>query len=420
MTTLPIREPRVRIVERLTGAPIGTPVSLSVKIDESWSPRVQGELTAPTQLLDQIAAPGGDVALGKLQGDYLVIELATRYGRGRPVSEYTKAKQISRAKLMELIRSKPAPWHPGEPISPLSAATALWGGKVSRVTADVAGSMARLTAALRQPGGAYDVPPTEHMTLRVRRRKETPNDLDGTVTISFAGEDVRLHDFRHTGTSAYVNYYTTLRALVNDVLGKVTAYSPDVWSVELGGTQDVPIATGQEWKPAQTAWEFLHPILESVGWQLYADPAGAYWLTPRETVVAPLELDAARDLIDFSIVRDRAEGYYDGAMIEYTDGDDANPAERWDIHAPLGAQRIAHETRPGKRLIPGAAQNLVERSHGRATPGTAKATVQLTLDAGQRVAARTPWGTEYATISALTHTYPDAETALDLRDINNE
>ncbi len=411
MTALPIRQVSARLVERITEAPIGKPIELSITIDEDWSPRIQGELTAPRKLLDELERPGGSTTLGKWQGDYLTIELEIKYGRGRPVSEYTAAMLQGRPQLMALIRSKPAPWHPGEPLQPLSYATTLWGGSVAAVTAAVGGSIAKLTAALRQPGGSYDIPPTERRLVRVRRRKETPTDLEGIVTITLAGEDVRLHDYRHTGTTAFVNLYTSLRQLITDVLGKISAVIFDVYSVQLLGGADVLIEAGQEWKPAQTAWEFLHPILASVGWQLYADTDGIYRLEPRTSMSAPHGLDADRDLIDFQAIRDRASAYFDAAMIEYTDGDPLTPAERWDIYADPGAQRIAHETRPGKRTIAGAAEKLVERSRGRTTPGNAQATVQLDLLPGQRPAWRTPWRTEHATIASLTHTFPAARLA---------
>lgn len=418
---LPIRQVSARVVERVYGGALGVPISLTITQDESWSPRVQGELTAPRRLLDQIERPNDSAALGKLQGDLLTIKLATRYGRQRTCADYTVVMLAGGAPaLLDAARTPPIPWHPGEPIMPLSAATARWGASVAAVTAECGGSIAAITRALRQPGGAYDVPPTELRTVRVRRRKETPTDLEGTVTITLAGEDVRLHDARNTATAAYVNYYTSLRALVTDVLGKVYEYSLDIDRPKLTPGATVAITTGQEWKPAASAWEFLHPILEAAGWQLYADLAGVYQLEARIATPAPHGLDASVDLIDFVPVRDRTDGYYTAAMVEYTDGNPAIPAERWDVYAPAGSHRVAHETRPGKRLSAGAAEQIVARARARATPGTAQSTVQLDLLPGHRLPIRTPWRTEQATISALTHTYPAAETRYELRDIPTE
>lgn len=422
MTALPIRQPDIEVVERIGGARLGVPISLTLTQDESWSPRVQGELTVPRRLLDEIAKPNGDVKLGELQGDTLTLNLITRYSRQRLCREYTLALLAGGfPALLALARTPLAPWHPGEPIRTLAAATARWGGSVAAVTAECGGSMAAITQALREPGGSYDTPPTETQTVRVRRRRETPEDLEGTVTITVASEDVRLHDARNTATAAYVNLtYTSLRALVTDVLGKVYQTSLDIDRPRLAPGADIAILTGQEWKPAQTAWEFLHPILEAAGWQLYADLDGTYRLDARLTTDAPHGLDADRDLIDFTAIRDRADGYFDAAMIEYTDGDPLIAAERWDVYAPSSARRVAHVTRPGKRLGIGAAEALVQRALARLTPGTAESTVQLDLKPGHRLAFRTPWRTEHATISALTHTYPDAVTRYELRDIPTE
>lgn len=418
---LPIRQATAQVVERIYGGVLGAPISLTITQDESWSPRVQGELTAPRRLLDEITRPNGDAKLGELQGDTLTIQLVTRYGRQRLCRDYTPVMLAGGAPaLLDYVRTPEAPWHPGEPILPLSAATALWGGSVAAVTADCGGSIAAITRALRQPGGSYNIPPTEHQLVRVRRRKETPDDLEGVVTITFVGEDVRLHDTLNTTPAAYVNYYTSLRSLVLDVLGKVYGGGFELDLPVLVRGQDVTIPTGQEWKPAQAPWEFLHPILEAVGWQLYADLEGRYHLEPRATTPAPHGLDADRDLIDFQAIRDRAEGYYDAAMVEYTDGNPAIPAERWDIAAHPGARRVLHETRSGKRTTPGAAALLLQRSQARFTPGAAQSTIQLDLHPGHRIDARTPWRTEHATISALTHTYPAAETRYELRDITTD
>ena len=422
MTALPIRQVSAQVVERLHGGLLGQPISLTITQDESWSPRVQGQLTAPRRLLDEIARPHGSVKLGEMQGDTLNLALVTRYGRQRLCRDYTPALLAGGfPALLALARTPPTPWHPGEPIQTLAAATARWGASVAAVTAECGGSMAAITKALRQPGGSYDTPATETQTVRVRRRKETPEDLDGIVTITFAGEDVRLHDSLNTATAAYENQgYTSLRGLVEDVLQKVYGGGFELDLPVLARGLDVAIPTGQEWKPAQSAWEFLHPILESVGWQLYADLEGIYQLEPRATTTAPHGLDADRDLIDFQTIRDRADSFYDAAMVEYTDGNPAIPSERWDITAYPGARRVLHETRAGKRTTPGAAALLLQRSQARFTPGAARSTVQLDLKPGHRIDARTPWRTEHATIAALTHTYPEAETRYELRDIITE
>lgn len=415
MSTIPIREVTAQLVERIYGGYLGTAISVTITQDESWSPRIQGELTAPLDLLDRLYRPGGNVALGRLQLDTLTLELITRYGRARTCADYTVAMRDGAAALLAFIKSPTIPWHPGEAIQPLSKATELWGGSVAAVTADCGGSIAAITKALRQPGGTHDIPPTEKRRILVHRRKEDPNYIENTVTIQFASEDVKLHDHRNTATAAYVSSYTSLRGLVADVLSKAYYYTGEYATLLHGG--DILIPSGQEWKPAQTAWEFLHPILESVGWQLYANDKGYYVLSARAPVSSPRGLDASRDLIDFAPKQDRAARFYDGAMVEYSDGDPDIPADRWDIYVPLGARRIAHETRPGTRRATGAAENLVARSQAQATPGEALATVQISMEPGQRIQIGTPRGNRYATISATTHTYPAAETRFELRDI---
>lgn len=142
-----------------------------------------------------------------------------------------------------------------------------------------------------------------------------------------------------------------------------------------------------------------------------------YQLAARVTSSTDVELHHELNLIDFEIERDRAAAFYDGAIVEYTDAPIGSPADRYDVYAPEGAQRIGYESRRGENAIAGAAERLVERAWGRATPGSATATVQLGLLPGQRPTITTPSHTRSATISSITHEWPAAESRLELRDI---
>lgn len=174
-----------------------------------------------------------------------------------------------------------------------------------------------------------------------------------------------------------------------------------------------------------TAWEFLHPILEAVDWTFYADEVGRYRLEPRTPSAASVQLDPELNLIKTEYVDDRAGDFYDGAVIEYTDADPLNMAQRFDSYAPW-ATRIAHETRPGIKTMPGAARAFVERAQTRGKSGSAEALTLLPLRPGQRIATymgvREANGEtfpyfHYGTIRALTHNLPAGEMSISLRDI---
>lgn len=423
MSTIPIREVRATIVERITRTPLGRPISLNVGMDEEWSPRIQGEVVIPDTLDLSAWHLGG--GLWKLQGDVLTVELETRYGPGFTVADLTAAYGGSVAavtaaqggSVRAITEEHTRPWHPGELLQPLAAATALWGGSTAAVTADHGGKIAEITRRLRQPGGSYLIPDTEHLRLVLRIREQTRDELDGTITIAVASEDVRLHDYRHTASTLLQSTHTRIRPLVEDVLRRIGQDAALWHRIELAAGPDTVIASKQEWKPGQTAWEFLHPIIEQIGWTLYADESGVYRLEPRITTVAPDSLHGDRNLIDYRPATDLKNAYYEGAIVEYTDGDPLIPAQRFDVYLMPGAQRIMHDTRPGVRTMPGAAEQLVTRSRTRATIGEAEAVTMLRLRPGQRAGIRSPQRTDHGTIRAVRHRLPDAETSLSFRDI---
>ncbi|MBL5972429.1 MAG: hypothetical protein D3X82_01265 [Candidatus Leucobacter sulfamidivorax] len=419
---VPIREVRARILQRITRAGLGEPITARVSEDEEWSPRIQGEVTIPATLDLYPPVPPN---IWKLQGDYLLLELETRYGPGLSLADLTAAYAGSIAAVTAqhggsveaITRAHTRPWNPGEPILPLAEATALWGGATAAVTADVGGSMAAITRALRVPGGSYLPAETERTVYQLRTRRTAPNTVEGTITLELASEDVRLHDYRHTAASVLQSTHTRLRPLVAEVLGIIAAGAGDWVTVELMPGPDVAIAAGPEWKPGMTAWDFLHPVLEAVGWQLYTPADGIYRLEPRTTRTAPQPLDQAVNLIEYLPVTDLKDAYYDGAIVEYTDADELIPSQRFDVYLMPGAQRILHETRPGIRTMPGAAEQLVTRSQQRGRTGTARTTLALPLGAGQRVQILPGGVQQHGTIRSLTHTIPDAETSMQFRDI---
>lgn len=432
---IPIRQNRVRVVDRIRRLPLGEPVSLTLTMDEEWSPRIQGDIVVGDDVLAALARPGGDLKLGQLQADVLALELSTQYRERFALAALTAKVGGSVKRATTRWKGKPGavtgefgrPWNPGERIEPLSSATAKWGGKTKRVTQTFAPRVGvrEITRALRVPGGSYLIPPTDTMFVQLRIRKYQPNPETGTTTLTLASEEVRLHDFRRTYPAVWVNPFVYLRDLVAWMIAELAVVASFAQVLELAHGKDVRIESGQEWEPGMTAWEFLHPILEAVDWTFYADEVGRYRLEPRTPSAASVQLDPELNLIKTEYVDDRAGDFYDGAVIEYTDADPLNMAQRFDSYAPW-ATRIAHETRPGIKTMPGAARAFVERAQTRGKSGSAEALTLLPLRPGQRIATymgvREANGEtfpyfHYGTIRALTHNLPAGEMSISLRDI---
>ncbi|QBE48746.1 hypothetical protein [Leucobacter triazinivorans] len=424
---IPIRAVSARLLERITLAPLAEPISVSLSMDEEWSPRMQGTITVP----DTADLSGG--LLWKHQGDTITLELVTRYGPmlgvagdGDPGGSCAALTARFGGSVARWREDLTRPWNPGEHIEPLSTATGLWGGAVAAVTTDHAGDVDAITGRLRVAGGSYRIRPTERLLLRLRVRRILPSAQEGTIVYEVAGEDTRLHDYRRTSTTAKTfTERFSLRQVVHEVLTEIAAGSNPVYSIGLHPGPDIAIPESALWDPAVSAWEFLQPILEAVGWTLYADTDGLHRLHPRSTETAPVILDATDNLSRWEPVTDYETAYYDGAMVEYLDAEPLDP-RRWDVYMMPGATRILHETRPGIRHLPGAAEQLVTRSRTRAGRATAHATVQLGLRPGHRVEVRLPpydaHGTpvvpvHHGTLATLTHTYPDAETTFGFRDV---
>ncbi len=409
---IPILQHSAHLLNPYTLARVAESIDCQITMDEAWSPRIQATLTLP-------AADAG--AIGMWGSPHTVIEYQTRYGPGLTLADLTAAYGGSIAavtaahggSIRAITDAHTKPWHPQERIEPLSAATARWGGSIAAVTAEVGGSIAAITRALRSPGGSYRIPPAVKMRARLRARRIAPDDLAGTVTVELASEDVRLHDYRRTLTTTWISPHTSLRQLVEYVLRTITDYGQP----GLLPGPDTIIPAGVEWLPGRTAWEILAPVLEACGWQLYAGLDAMLRLEPRIETPAPYPLDEDTNLIDYRPEQDYAGAFYEGAILEYTDAPDDDPALRYDVYAPPWAERIAHETRPGVRAVPGAAEQLVGRSVTRGRTGTATSHATLTLRPGHRVRLVSGGREDHGTIEAITWPHPDPETRIKLRSI---
>lgn len=412
---IPIRAHEAHVVERFTLAEVAEPIELTLGMDESWSPRVQGTLTVAEN-----AIQWPTVAIEKRQGDWITLTLETRYGPTFTLWDLTAdfggsiaAVSAAHGGSVEAItQAYTRPWNPRENLLPLSAATARWGGSVAAVTADVGGGVEAITRALRVPGGSYLIPETERMLARLKVRKITPDYDAGTITYDLASADVRLHEYRRTDTSVWMSPTTSLRALVQEMIGYLGgADGPP----ELAPGPDVTIPAGTDWATAQTIWEALSPVLESVGYELWADLDGRYRLGPRTTTAAPVILDADANLISFEPVTDTSTSHADGGIVEYSEG--ATDADKYDVYLMPGASRILHETRPGIKPGAGAAENIVARARARGRAARARVTTQLKLRPSQSVQIRGGGSPSLATIESLSWDYRTAETTMQLRDL---
>lgn len=157
------------------------------------------------------------------------------------------------------------------------------------------------------------------------------------------------------------------------------------------------------WKPGQTAWDFLAPILESSGLRFWCDELRRWHLTTTSYAVegivralAGTNLYAASDLMSRTASQpDGVPLYLDAVIIRYTWIDDlGNDRERYDVATTEGFTKPFLIERP-ETPFPGAgaATYLLRRYMLRRRQVPVTAAIDLAATPGMDVSIRSPDGT---------------------------
>ena len=382
-----------------TGAPLPVdPVSITVSLDDEWSPYIQGRIVVHASDAAALDRARVLVRLRQAFGPDLPVAALTDWAGGS-IAEVTRlAGGAARAITAALV----IPWNRFEQLRNLKLFTARWGGSVAAVTADCAGTVATVTELMRQPGGSYDPPPAQTLDCLVRVRPAEANPATGLVEYEIEGEDIALHDYRRTAATTWESPHIRLRALVIYLLDHVGGI--------LDPSDDPLILSGATWAPGQTIWDALHPVLEAVGYRLTAGLDGRYRLDPDGAAPSGVILDADTNLVDWQT---STEPPYDGAIIEYTG---ATPST-YGVYAPPGAQRILHETRATVKPGNAAAELLALRAAARGRSARATCTALYGLRPRTTTEVHPLGPPVSAVVSAVTWTYPDARMAVTLRNL---
>jgi len=157
------------------------------------------------------------------------------------------------------------------------------------------------------------------------------------------------------------------------------------------------------WKPGQTAWDFLSPILESAGLRLWCDELRRWHLTtPSYTVAGTIRAHSGTNLYAGSDLMSRTAQqssgvplYIDAVIIRYTWIDDlGNDRERYDVATTSGFSKPYLVERP-ETPFPGAgaATYLLRRYILRRRQLPVTAAIDLTATPGMGISIKTPDGT---------------------------
>jgi hypothetical protein len=142
------------------------------------------------------------------------------------------------------------------------------------------------------------------------------------------------------------------------------------------------------WSPGQTAWDFLTPILQAVGWRLAPRQFGRGWIVTSVDDLdpgSPLAISVGQNLYALSDLVSRTASQSDGTplfaeavLIHYTWTDSASGErrEQWESAGPTTAQKVHTIERPDVAYPgPGTAAYVLDRLASRRR--------QLTVDAAE-------------------------------------
>jgi hypothetical protein len=159
------------------------------------------------------------------------------------------------------------------------------------------------------------------------------------------------------------------------------------------------------WTPGQSAWDFLTPILQAVGWRLVPDLLDRTWRVKSVDAVPAggvVGISVGRNLYSLSDLISRTASQSDGTplfadavLIHYTwtDSTTDERLERWESAGPSTAQKVYSIERPDTAYPgPGAAAYILERLAARRRQLTVEAAEDYDPMPGRAVSITAPGG----------------------------
>lgn len=401
--------------------------SASIRMEETWSPFVQGTLV--------VAAPDRATlaSLDPRQGVRVRVTGTVRYGDSKPVSALSaqwaglKVSDLTTAyqgkTVVDVSRPLFTPWNVirrGRPASDLSRRFA--GKKVSAVTAAYRGkTAAAITADYSGTWNLFGLLTNRTRSFDLMLRARVVDYVAGTVELTLASDEAILQDVALIAAMSWTPATTSVRALVAIVLGYCGL------AALVAGTADGTVDEGaQEWKPGVKAWDYVSSAVQAAGLRLWCDERRQWHLDPGtvNNAAPTLTLAVAQNLVAASdTISLDEDGWADAVVVTYT----------WTDAAGVQQVRVDVATAPGV-LVPrkviavertdvvwpgtGAAASILGRAQGRGRQPAVRAVTDLAANPGNPVLVATPDGaiqTGYA--SSVEFAWPDAEMNVGTRDM---
>lgn len=351
---------------------------MSLTVDEQWTPYAQGTIVA------------------KVPADRDVLDLRT-------ASIFVD---------LRLQRSFGVPW------------------QVADLTADLAGSVAALTAVLggltlARLSNEYFIPFTgstvragERLDARLLVVDRQIDERTQLVTLTVESLEAQLIGDRLATSSSWDPASTSLRTIVEAVIER---YEGTLDDSALDAT--VAEADATIWKPGVAAADYLAPMLEAASLRLWVDLDGTWYLDARESLrpgtVAVAESRNMTEYVDRMTLQ--ADQWCDAVIVDYrwTDSLDLQRVE-YDVAGEQPARAALHIVRDAIYPGPGAAAGILARAQARGR--------QLDLGAVSTYLARpgmaaiiTPLVGDVSTgiVSSITWQLPQAEMKVRARGLTD-
>lgn len=340
----------------------------TVTFDETWSPYVQGSLTASLKNVDLTKIdPYSDARLQiTMQQDFgrsdTVAVLTTQFG-GHNVAYNTTA-----------WTSHNLAWISAQHFYPYVGAT-------------VTGSTIR--------------------RLDVGIRSRVLDHDANTVTIEFASDEALLQDYALVDFANYNPNISDVRTIVGRVLTRIGGY------LQAGTVTGIVSVAASTWIPGQTAEEYLTPLLQAAQARLYCDEQRRWYLVRSDYEAGgSISLSYTSTITQGTDNVARDNPYWADSVViryEYTDSAGATTI-MFDAAQTPGYSKTLHLTYNTPYPGPGAAQVVLNRITNRAKNLEINAVSNYTASPGQTATIELPvTGTETATIKAVTWNYPADE-----------
>jgi hypothetical protein len=396
------------------------PISVSVTVDEAWSPYCQASVVIRNEDLPSWVDPRiGQFAALHLQQDFgdivYVYELTEAFGGS--VSAITAA--YTPVLLRSITRQFSRPWNIFEPALPLSTITDAYGGDISQWTSASFNDVWVMSDFLHEEGTFNPASSTVFQANLMIRRLEK-DYISGQTTLQLESLESIMQDARRVKIlPEFAQSFTSLRALINYTLSAVVDREISIAPNDVDYTYSP--AKFFDWNYEVTAWDYLDTVVKQADLVLYCDESGKFRLENPLAVSGALALKDDDNITKLSTVIDRNNPrFFDYAFIDYLD---RNVITGQDYGGNIGTYaKGAYFTKESQSdPFSGAAEAIAQRAQTRGeifdveaiSNYNARPRQTLTIDVADE-----PLRT--AIIQSVTWSLPNDRMTLEIRDVQEE